>query len=257
MRTQKLTARHAGDFGDMICFLPVLAHICKYLKCQAEFFIEEGWHGQRQILNQRTGATIAPLIASLPYISKVTFAKSDKIPKNALDGNLARRFAHANNPLYSGEGITLVDWACLVMNVPLRVKDEAWFKIKTKPSGLVIVNRTQRYNNPLFPWPEVLKKYKGQMAFIGTQTEFNAFTEEFTFCMPHISTPTLLDAAYTIASARLFIGNQSACHCIAEGLKRSIVLEVAPAEPFGMRTMIFNRPGVVNGYDESVLAKLP
>jgi hypothetical protein len=69
--------------------------------------------------------------------------------------------------------------------------------------------------------------------------------------VPHYKTKTLLEAARVIAGADLYVGNQTATHAIAEGLKKRIILEVWPEGP----NCIVHRPGVVHGWDQYV--KLP
>ena len=62
-------------------------------------------------------------------------------------------------------------------------------------------------------------------------------------------TKGLLEAAQVIAGAKLFVGNQTATHAIAEGLKKPIVLEVWREGP----NCIVHRPGVVHGWDRNVV----
>ena len=76
----------------------------------------------------------------------------------------------------------------------------------------------------MFNWQMIYKRYHQIAVFIGNLDEYDNFQEE---CgpIPYVETPSLLDAARLIAGSKLFIGNQSVCKAIAEGLKQNTILE--------------------------------
>lgn len=107
--------------------------------------------------------------------------------------------------------------------------DKKWIQnITPKPEADIILARSPRYHNHLFPWFKILEHYrnsKARILFIGPAEEHRAFTMQFG-PVPHRSTKDLLEAAELIAGASLFIGNQSSPLAVAEGLKAPRIAEV-------------------------------
>ena len=93
----------------------------------------------------------------------------------------------------------------------------------------IVVNKTERYSGGM-NYETILNPFKHtgcKMAFIGHKDEYYKFAQSFNcFDVEYIETETLLDAARVIASAKVFVGNQSSLFAIAEGLKVNRVLEV-------------------------------
>ena len=82
----------------------------------------------------------------------------------------------------------------------------------------------------IFLGGKIVKEFYDDIVFIGLAQEHEAFQKEFDkvfFC----PCDNLLEAAGIIQGAELFIGNQSACNAIANGLGKKIVLEVCPYGP--------------------------
>ena len=92
------------------------------------------------------------------------------------------------------------------------------------PGRPVVINLTPRYRNPAFNWHRIYKRYHQVAVFIGHLVEYDSFQELYG-PIPYVQTTSLLDAARLIAGAKLFIGNQSVCRAIAEGLKQNTILE--------------------------------
>ena len=103
---------------------------------------------------------------------------------------------------------------------------QPWVECDPNPeySSTVIINRTPRYNNPLFPWREVVEHIGGRAVFVGKQSEHRSFVQRFGFVRRH-DFPTLLEVCRAIRGAALFIGNQSSCAALAEGMKVPRIVE--------------------------------
>jgi hypothetical protein len=89
---------------------------------------------------------------------------------------------------------------------------------------LVIINRTSRYQNPWFPWKEIVQHYGSRIIFVGLHHEYTAFIKEYGI-VSYRETSDFLELARLIAGSRLFIGNQSSANAIAEGLKHNLIQE--------------------------------
>jgi hypothetical protein len=107
-----------------------------------------------------------------------------------------------------------------------------WIEVEPKYGlkNCVIFNRTHRYNNPLFPWADVVKHYGSHAIFIGTDDEHEIFCSEFGKVKRYLA-KDCLEIAECIAASRLFIGNQSSSFWIAAALRKPLIQEVYPKAP--------------------------
>lgn len=147
----------------------------------------------------------------------------------------------------------LLAWMCEAHGVPEHKMGEPWLSVEPCAIVRVVINRTCRYRNHHFPWARVCAQLpQKETGFLGDEQEHAAFVRDAKFNCPRITTPSLLHAARVIAGSDLFIGNQSACYAIAEGLKHPAVQEVCPWLP----NCLFNRPNCWHGWDESIVEKI-
>ena len=93
----------------------------------------------------------------------------------------------------------------------------------------IVINRSSRYHNLLFPWRELVANRGHQMIFVGADREHEDFVRQFGF-VPRFETATLLDVARLIAGSRMFIGNQSCPMAIALGLGANVIQETWDGE---------------------------
>lgn len=241
--------RHAGDRGDIIASLPVVRALgggVFYIEAATytrEMLTPDRWHGLDKILKEQ------------PYIHDVQEWKNQRVNYNLNDFR-SRLFKSVR--VNQCKDKSLVDWQLEQFGIPPTAKDEAWITIKEPfKAARVIFNRAgagrprhQIYQNQRFPWHYVWEKYKNHAAFVGTADEHAVFCATCGI-VPHVQTADLYDAARVIAGCDLFVGNQSCPFWLAEGMKKSLVLEVWME---GQNSNVF-RPGAVQGYDET--ADLP
>jgi glycosyltransferase involved in cell wall biosynthesis len=104
--------------------------------------------------------------------------------------------------------------------------DECWLKCQTTKQldTPIIINRTNRYNDESFPWKQIVNKYNNLLTFVGTEDEYKKFTTKFGN-VSYIKTPHIDELFQIIAGCQLFIGNQSFCYSLAEGLKKPCIQE--------------------------------
>jgi hypothetical protein len=208
---------HNGDFGDIVYFLPAMQYRPGKLYISNITSL-----GTRQKLNAELFAPLARLLETQSYVKGIEEHKG----QDAIDANRWRTG-------YSSH-INLAEWQMKLLDVPLNVINEPWLKVPKNRVAAHVVNRTTRYHGR-FPINEVGK----DAVFIGTEKEWKLFCIEFR-PIPYYYTKDLLEAAMVIAGADLFIGNQSCCFAICEGLKQNAVLEVFLGSP----NCCFNRPNV-------------
>lgn len=241
-----LTYRHAGDIGDCIAGLPVVRFMGG-----GDFLIEAA-HYTRQPLTPDKWCGLDILLRQQPYINDVREFRGEYVNVNLNDFR-ARLFAAMRHGLHKDK--SLVDWQLEAHGVPLNQKDTAWLTVEPNKIARVVFNRTgpgrsahHVYHNLLFPWNRVWNKYHKEAVFIGTPLEYESFKAQVGQ-VPYYPTKNLADAARVIAGADLFVGNQSACFWLAEGLKKNLVLEVWLNGP---NSNVF-RSGAVQGFDQNVV----
>ena len=241
-----LTYRHAGDAGDIISSLPVVRHFGR-----GDLLIEAAPY-TRQALTPDKWCGLDLLLKQQPYINDVREWRREMVSINLNDFR-ARLFKAIRAGQHKDK--SLVDWHIEAHGLPLNLKDSAWLTV-AEPNKVarVVFNRTgpgrephHVYHNQLFPWHRVWQKYHEDAVFIGSKLEYEVFRNT---CgeVPYYPTANLLEAARVIAGADLFIGNQSCCFWIAEGMKKKLVLEVWPQGP---NSNVF-REGATQGFDQNV-----
>lgn len=229
------TFRCAGDIGDCIFAMPVIRyHGGGILFCEAASYT-------RQKLTWDKWQVVVPLLRAQPYIKDVREWSGQHCDYNLNDfrSSMFKALRRPNTPDISK---SLCDWMLEAHGVPVTDKDEAWITVEPKAEAVVVFNRSSRYHNPQFPWQSIVDRYRDNACFIGLQQEYAAFTNLYGH-VRYAPTNDFLEAAQVIEGCNLFVGNQSACHAIAEGLKKNIILEVWPGGP----NCLFYRPGVIHG----------
>lgn len=96
--------------------------------------------------------------------------------------------------------------------------------------GKILVNRTERYNNMLISY-RFLKKYGDDVMFVGLPHEHEIFCRQNGLDIKRYEARNFLEIAAAMTICSMFIGNQSACFQIAEGMKIPRILEVCKQLP--------------------------
>jgi len=226
--------KHSGSFGDLIYGLALVRHMGGgsfrvHLRNQDQICLESyghlpwGYHKGR--LTDQDYEQLEPLLRVQSYITDVRpydgledvhynldrFRDLFKLrvnPGNFVDLS-ARRFG-----LEPTDQLRNTPWLTVPQPRP----------IEGKP---VVINRSERYNredaNQRY---FMLKESIGDQAvFIGFEADYLRFSRQFSWDLPWVPTPTLLDMAEIIAGSEQFIGNQSAALSMAIGLGQTYYCE--------------------------------
>lgn len=222
---------HSGDLGDIIYALPTIRACGGGRLALFHHPSNRTSHGMSQARANR----IIPLLKLQPYIEDAFFTE-DRIDHNINGFRDHRAGNTADNTLAT-------------MGLPPQERNRKWLEVEPREEVEVVICRTERYQNPNFPWVSVLQKYQGRCGFIGMRHEYTLFTDQFGDNLPFVEAKNLLEVAQIIAGSKLYIGNYTSATAIAEGLKHTSVVEVYP--PCHMPAM-FHRIGVAHGWDGSV-----
>lgn len=221
------TAIHSGDVGDLIYALPVVREIANRSADRQADLILGMKQPVRKAFDAKWSANVIPLLEIQPYLNSVWRQKPGDKWTHDLDPFRGLIF----NKHVKGKNITA--YVCDVARVDYVCGQSKWIKVDQPvyiPDKPVVINRTARYNNPLFPWVKIIQKYGPFAVFIGTDKEHSRFCDSFGD-IPYCPTENLLDVARLIAGSLLFIGNQSVSYAIAEGLKQNVIQESYPQIP--------------------------
>lgn len=208
--------RSSGDLGDIVASLPLVEEVPH--GPHSYFFVDRS---HTKPLTSRAHL-IKCLIERQPYIKEVVCTEE------APDFDLAefRGFHRAD--------ISLLEAQRQYLNsrykTNLRTRGEKpWLhNIEPKHEADIVLARSPRYHNHLFPWQKILDHYRAteaKIVFMGPEEEHRAFVMQFG-PVKHRATKNLLEVAELIAGASLFIGNQSSPLAVAEGLKAPRIAEV-------------------------------
>jgi hypothetical protein len=211
-----LKFRTSGDAGDCIHHLPLIEDTPN--GPHSLFFVDRP---HTKPLTSRAGL-LKGLIERQPYIKEVRCTEEEP------DYDLAefRGFHRAD--------ISLMEAQRQYLNSKYKLNlkttgEKPWIhNITPRSEADIILARSPRYHNHLFPWFKIMEHYrstKAKILFIGPAEEHRAFTMQFG-PVEHRATKDLLEAAELIAGASLFIGNQSSPLAVAEGLKAPRIAEV-------------------------------
>lgn len=185
---------------------------------------------------------LAPLIETQPYINECKTYSGQSIDKSFVD------FRNNGHPF----GVPLAELHAKWINQPLDWNKKWLFVPEDKKfNDKIIVNKTSRYNNSLFPWRELTDILRNKILFVGTDQEY----KEFSLVYGNIDRLVInnyLDLAISINSCECFIGNQSSANCISEGLKHNSILEVSLNTP----DCIYKRWNAYHSCDGSIKKKI-
>lgn len=222
---------HSGDFGDVVYFLPVMRALP-----DGPHTLLLGDRNFTKAMVRRAGAII-PLVKAQGYVEDCRVHKDEKID---FDASGFRRFHQAT--------FTLVD--AQARHAGLETPEfSPWISFEgARVKGRVVVARSPRYNNVLFPWRDMMGLFRergNEVLFVGSPEEYHAFGSSYPNCR-YRPTGTLLEVAEVIGSSELFVGNQSSPYSVATGMGHPRILEVCLHQP----DCFF--PGGVHCYDGSI-----
>jgi hypothetical protein len=202
----------SGDLGDILASLPAV----RALGGGDYYFVDRP---VTKTLSTRAHL-IQPLLEAQPYIRRV-------IVGEPVEGPNLRDFS-----TFRSGGLP---WGVTLGQLQARwvgIEDGAiefrhpWLTAKPAQgyADKLIVARSSRYQNFMFPWKEIVQFCGPDIVFIGLPEEHRAFCDSFG-AVEYLPTKDLLEAATVISGAAGFIGNQSSPFNVAEGLKVPRVLE--------------------------------
>ena len=200
-----------GDAGDVVFLCPCMKLVAKQIGSPVIFYAKDGLRAHDPFTAKIP--LLAPLLENQDYIEAVRAWGGESIDYDAVF------FRDDGLPFGETLAARQADWLKLSPDF-----FSPWLNVTPHREAAIIVNRTTRYQNPFFPWHSLVSTFGNEMLFIGLPHEHEAFCRNHGR-IPYLPTRNLLKAAQVIAGSELFIGNQSCCNAICEGLKHNSIQE--------------------------------
>lgn len=208
---------HRGDLGDIVACLPTIRALGG-----GSIVIgpQTGTNQGRESLKGGRFEAIRPLLESQPYIDRVEWSDTPR--------DFTHDFTDFRQNWISEE--SLLDWQARHLSV--KASTDPWLAVFRSPVAFnrIVIARSLRYHNPIFPWFAILAKHKNPL-FVGTKEEHSDFERKMGRAVEHHPTQNLLELAEVIAGTHLFVGNQSCPFWIAAGLGVPLIQESWPHSP--------------------------
>jgi hypothetical protein len=209
---------HSGDFGDILYAVPSMRALCAETGTLAHVYLgSRDW--TRSAWNPTLVSVIAPLLKAQDFVEHVTLIYPHELPPSPFVD-----FSTFRNGGYK-TGDTILERQRRWVQADIDISSP-WLQVPQpkRMAGLIAVNRGKRWRGLSFPWRELLGLYHQRMFFTGLPEEHTEFCHEFGL-IDFTPTKDLLEAARLIAGADFFMGNQSACNAIANGLHKPSLIE--------------------------------
>lgn len=212
-----ITVKHSGNIGDIIYGLPTVMHLSKMQNDKIKFYLNP-------IDNRMTlelANVLKPLLEHQTYIDSVEIYGGQHID---YDLDLFRTI-HVPSGNLGELHAKLFDYDFSILKEQSIFVDDSYNA--NLPIYDIIINRTDRYNNPAFPWMAILNEYSGYTkCFIGTTSEYEKFIQTYNLTnIDYIETENFLQVAWLIKNSKIFIGNCSSPYAVAETMKHHSIQE--------------------------------
>lgn len=223
---------HSGDLGDIIYSLPTIR-----AKGGGKLILFHYPGRTSHGMNEDKVNRLRPLLEMQDYIHGVEWSPVMQ------DCSLNGFRDHVRN-----QG-NLIDAHLATHGLDWTHREKKWLHVDNPASPFpVLFARSERYNNPRFPWHRIADKYRDIAGFVGTKREHEVFCESFGD-IPFVEANDFLSLARLIAGTLLFVCNQSAPGAVSHGLYHPMIIELCP---HSYRLGAIQRMNCVNGFDERI-----
>lgn len=211
--------RHSGGFGDLILGLPVVMELGSGI-----FYLTEQ---QKSILGN--------LLDVQPYITKTEILSYIEWKNIEVTHNLDLFRAAQRTDVVAKMYLE-------VFKIDFDLSQKWLFNIEPNKIAKIVIHDTgnARFPGHTVDW-NILNDYKDNCIFIGYDNDYKLFQER-QLGIKRYKVANLFEYAKVIEGCDLFIGNSSCPYTIAEGLKKSLVIDLYIGRP--------QYPLGVNGYTQ-------
>jgi hypothetical protein len=236
--TEPITFKHSFNSGDLLTVMPSIknlyretgrkAKVFQRLNLPADYSHNDNHpimhNGKMVCMNEGMFYKLKPLIEAQEYIEGFEIWQGEQV---LFDIDITRH--NSQMPLPGGE---IHYWPTLVFPQLRPDFSEPWLDVPwTSVGNRVFINRTVRYRNPYISFFFLKELPPKWFAFVGTEQEHEEFNKSWGLEIVRAEAANFLHLASAIKSCAFFIGNQSMCWHISDGLQVKRILEVCTAYP--------------------------
>jgi len=238
-----ISIKHSYNAGDLIVALPGLRQLWRdtgkkvriYQRLNLPAFYYSGQidstlddNNMSVCMNNYLFSMLKPLIEVQEYIDSFVEWKGEKVD---LDYDMTRdsRAVPAPNAL-------LTVWSEAIFPETATDISEKWIYVNEESikkeyyKNRVIINRTQRYQNPYISY-YFLKLFQDQLLFSGTEAEHTAFCTQWDLQIEHLKVDDFYYLAQIMKWCSFGIYNQSFNFHLANSMHTPRILELCPQFP--------------------------
>jgi hypothetical protein len=218
------TFYHSGEIGDILYALKATSRFPRTnLYLNVDLQLLSRWPdlhlaNPNKLFNFREYTFIRKLLERQPYLQDVVFGTPQQ-----MDFNL-NFFRHS---IFHQTSLNFSDLFLDVCNLKIN-KDDAympWLFCDVKREYPITAIRVSRRTNNNFPWRKIVDKYKNDIIFLGTKSEYIEFTEYTGKMVAWKNYTDMLSICEIINGAKLHIGNCTSITVCAEALKKPMIFE--------------------------------
>lgn len=235
----KIDVKHSGLLGDIVYAMPAMLALARRAGAhKIRLFIPNDKAARNApgvehiggglMCSQAMFDYVRPLLEHQPCFDEIVYVEEARIPASAIDFDVIRSGA-----INTGAG-NIKDYYFKAFGLLARAPApwiESGFAGRGRGQFDVLIGRSSRYLNLGISYG-ILQEIPVRVGFIGTEREFELFRAHHPQMeISYVPTDTALDACNLIASAALYIGNQSFFFALAEALQANRLLEVFELVP--------------------------
>lgn len=235
--------KHWGPTGDLLSCLPGIKKVCqdtggKAIIMQRLNVLPIYYEGAIPATFDEKGNAVAmsagqwemlvPLLNKQDFIDHVEVWEGQKFDVDLDVIRETRTTPMPHGDLYFWQQLVYFQMATDFSKPWLDVSVIGFDHMAAISEGSIIINLTERYRNQLVTY-YFLKEYESKLIFAGTENEHKIFCESYNLTIPRLLVNNFLELGQAIKACKFFLGNQSMCYHIAEGLGKKRLLEICPA----------------------------
>lgn len=233
-----IKVKHSYNAGDAIVLMCGLKQLWKdtgkkiqlFQRLDLPAFFYDGQvnsttdaNGQSVCMNQNMYSMIRPLIESQEYISSFDIWEGQDVDLTMDITRDSRSIPMPNSPLSVWNEALFPQFSTDLSVAWLKVENQSEKKGYYKDK--IIINRSQRYNNPYVTF-YFLKEHEDKILFSGTEAEHSFFCTQWGLKLEKITVDNFYQLAQIISWCKFGIYNQSMHFHISDALKKPRILEL-------------------------------
>lgn len=212
---------HSGKYGDLIYAMPTIRALGG-----GKLWLHPDGNMSGHEFSWKDIDILGPLMLAQNYITDIALTESGNRRGHNLD--LFRK--HWRN----GKPITFHHLKAFGLSDAIGL--EKWIEVpRAEKIASVVFNVAFRWMTHRFPYKTAVDRWGKQAVFIGLECEHERFCKEFGEVEYH-RTDDMLEAAQVINQSDLYIGSQSSCLALAQGLRKRCLIDYWPRDTCALRT---------------------